>query len=409
MKTELTPHSGFLSSRVLICVVVLAAAFTLPLLFVFGKNSADFATQVPKQNNLQSLTGRLEKRIVENGSVTMDLDLSRLNGISFAPVRPAALQFAVAANSFFSILVFNDLLRGPEQGSMELIPQGETPSGLPVSLAGSLKQLVIEKLPSGEAFDLAVRDGKTGLVFFNIEGNLYDYDAKAQLLSITEGRLLISKEFANALGQPSGADSVVGKISVGAAMQPTEITRLANGEPKSIVMPPLRSAGGPEAPTLVPGPDVIVGELPSLEQFGSAGTQVGLAVGTDSCNNGDQPLNWFALPNNDHPVIPQNLYRQSGGATNNERFEQIGQSSMKHAFLAFGKQPLQPWLQHQQLRDRQPSLSRMFGSLYREPECGTKPGFAGLGQSFHRLLPLEPRPERPQRPCAQRCIAPDHC
>lgn len=84
----------------------------------------------------------------------------------------------------------------------------------------------------------------------------------------------------------------------------------------------------------MPGPDVIVGELPSLEQFGSAGTQVGLAVGTDSCNNGDQPLNWFALPNNDHPVIPQNLYRQSGGATNNERFEQIGQSSMKHAFLA---------------------------------------------------------------------------
>jgi len=56
MKTELTPHSGFLSSRVLICVVVLTAAFTLPLLFVFGKNSADFATQVPKQNNLQSLT-----------------------------------------------------------------------------------------------------------------------------------------------------------------------------------------------------------------------------------------------------------------------------------------------------------------------------------------------------------------
>jgi hypothetical protein len=27
------------------------------------------------------------------------------------------LQFAVAANSFFSILVFNDLLRGPDHGS----------------------------------------------------------------------------------------------------------------------------------------------------------------------------------------------------------------------------------------------------------------------------------------------------
>ena len=42
--------------------------------------------------------------IVENGSVTMDLDLNRLNGISSRSARPAELQFAVAANSFFSIL-----------------------------------------------------------------------------------------------------------------------------------------------------------------------------------------------------------------------------------------------------------------------------------------------------------------
>jgi hypothetical protein len=45
-------------------------------------------------------------------------------------------------------------------------------------------------------------------------------------------------------------------------------------------------------------------------------------------------LNWLALPNNDHPVIPQNLYRMSGGATNDDRFEQIGQSNVKHAFTA---------------------------------------------------------------------------
>jgi hypothetical protein len=45
-------------------------------------------------------------------------------------------------------------------------------------------------------------------------------------------------------------------------------------------------------------------------------------------------LDWFALPQVDHPVIPQNLYRMSGGATNDERFEQIGQSWLKHAFTA---------------------------------------------------------------------------
>ena len=101
-----------------------------------------------------------------------------------------------------------------------------------------------------------------------------------------------------------------------------------------MVMPPLRGAAGAETPTLVPGPDVIVGELPAMAQFGSNGNFVGLAMGTTSCNNGDQPLNWFALPQTDHPVIPQNLYRMSGGANNNDRFEQIGQSWLKHAFTA---------------------------------------------------------------------------
>jgi hypothetical protein len=99
-----------------------------------------------------------------------------------------------------------------------------------------------------------------------------------------------------------------------------------------MVMPPLK--GGAEGPTLVAGPDVIVGDLPEMAQYGSDGNFVGLAVGTTSCNNGDQPLDWFALPNTDHPVIPQNFYRMSGGVSNNDRFEQVGQSWLKHAFLA---------------------------------------------------------------------------
>ena len=257
-----------------------------------------------------------------------------------APCRedPTTLQFAVAANSFFPVLVFNELLRGPEPGSMALIPAGVNASGysLPAALGASLKQLAIEKLPSGEAFDLAVRDGKTGFTFFNIEGHQYDYDATGQLLSITGGRLLISKEFASALGRPADVSAAVGRISIGAAMQAIEIDQLVNGEPKSVAMPPLRYGVGSETPTLVPGPDVIVGDLPSMAQFGNDTVNhlVGLGVGTTSCNNGDQPFNWFALPNTDHPVIPQNLYRMSGGATNDERFEQIGQSWMKHAFTA---------------------------------------------------------------------------
>ena len=282
-------------------------------------------------------TGVLQKMIVESGTATMELDLNRLNGITSMAPKFEALRFDVTANSFFSILVFNDLLRGPEQGSMALMPEGVNAPGdsnLPVALNASLRQLAIEKLPSGEQFELAVRDAKTGFTFFNIEGQQYDYDANARLLAIAGGRLTISRDLANALGRPSEAGAVVGEISIGAAMQPVEIKELANGEVKEVTMPPVHSVTGAQAPMATHGPDVIVGDLPNLEQQGSAGTQVGLAVATTSCNNGDQPLDWFQLPDTDHPVIPQNLYRMAGGADNTERFEQIGQSWLKHAFFA---------------------------------------------------------------------------
>src|SRR5262249_10544733 len=255
------------------------------------------------------------------------------NGNGSLVARPVSLHFAVAANSFFSILVFNNLLRGAEEGSMALIPQNST--ALPTALGGSINQLTVEKLPSGGQFDLAVRDAKTGFTFFNIERHQYDYDAGAQSLSITGGRLLISNEFANVLGHPADAGAIVGKISIGASVQPIEVQTLVNGKTKSAVMPPLRVALGPQTPLLVPGPDIIVGDLPQVAQGGNDTINhfVGLGVATTSCNNGDQPVDWFSS-NSDHPYIPQNLYRMSGGANNNERFEQIGQSWGKHAFLA---------------------------------------------------------------------------
>src|SRR5262249_17604212 len=228
----------------------------------------------------------------------------------------------------------NGQLRGPEAGSIALVPQGRANPLLPAVLAASLKQLVVEKLSPGAAFDLAVRDVRTGLRFFNVEGHQYDYDAKTQSLNIQGGRLLISDEFAKTLGRPSDAGANVGRISIGAAMQPIEVTQLVSGEPKSVVMPPLGGATGGALPARISGPDVIVGDLPDVEQLGSAGTQVGLGIATTSCNNGTAPVDWFQLPNTDHPVVPQNLYRMSGGTDNTERFEQVGQSWLKHTFFA---------------------------------------------------------------------------
>ncbi len=287
-----------------------------------------------QQNTSAAPTGKLQKMIVDNGSVTLHLDLSGLNGNDDLTTRPVGLQFTAGANSFFPILVFNDLLRGLEPGSISLIPQSRPNPLIPAALAISLRQLVIEKSSPGAAFDLVVRDARTGFTFFNVEGHEYHYDAMAKSLSIQGGRLLISQSFARALGRPQDAGVNVGTISIGAEMQPIEITEVAGGEIRSVEMPPLGGAVRGQVPTQISGPDVIVGDLPDMEQLGSAGTQVGLAVATTSCNNGDQPVDWFQLPNTDHPVVPQNLYRMSGGADNTERFEQVGQSWLKHTFFA---------------------------------------------------------------------------
>ena len=328
-------------------LVLVAIGVAMPLWGVSARPASQTARSPERSGSAVATaapTGTLQKMIVENGSVTMDLDLNRLNGISSSTQNLQQARFAVAANSFFPILVFNDQLRGPVPGSMALVPvAAAVPAAgasvsqatrLPLQLGASLKQLAVEKLPSGQGADLAVRDSNTGFTFFNIQGHQYDYDPAAQSLAITNGKLLVSKELANAMGRPSDAGTVAGRISIGGAMQPIEITQIANGQPQAVIMPPMQHAADPATPTLVPGPDVIVGEIDSVEQAGNDATSVGLGVGTVSCNNGDQPIDWHPLPNTNHPVIPQNLYRMSGGVDNTERLEQIGQSWMKHAFFA---------------------------------------------------------------------------
>src|SRR5262249_48621272 len=144
--------------------ITLAGFAVLSVLF-FG-NSADSYAAQSKQNVSGAPTGTLQKMIVQNASVTTQLDLNGLNGSNSLVARPVTLQFSVGANSFFPILVFNDLLRSVEPGSMALIP--ENVPALPAQLSASLKQLVVDKLPSNQGFDFVVRDSKTQFIFFTV-------------------------------------------------------------------------------------------------------------------------------------------------------------------------------------------------------------------------------------------------
>jgi hypothetical protein len=83
--------------------------------------------------------------------------------------------------------------------------------------------------------------------------------------------------------------------------------------------------------TAMAGPDVIVGDLPDVSNYTSGGAIGGLrsySVGTTSCNVGTTELSWISSTNQ-HPVISGNMYRLANG-----RFEQIGQSWLKHGFTA---------------------------------------------------------------------------
>ncbi|MFZ1218616.1 MAG: hypothetical protein WAO00_04945, partial [Chthoniobacterales bacterium] len=257
-----------------------ALGYLVLLLLILGNSSANCAP-LAEQTSSEAPAGVMERLVVARGSVVIDLDLNRLPQISSEKpkAKPTSFHFDVDANSFFTLLVFNNALRGPEPGSMALIPAGG--ASLPGPLA-SLGPLVIEKTHAGDQFGLVVREGQTGSIVFNIEGERYEYDAASHSLGIKEGRLLVSEALANKLGRPEDRGANVGRISISAATYPIEVTTIVNGAAQSSTLPP-RSAEAPTVPNLVPGPDIIVGDLPSMEQFGAAGSQVGLAVGTTSC------------------------------------------------------------------------------------------------------------------------------
>mgnify|MGYP003694121621 CR=1 FL=1 len=217
---------------------------------------------------------------------------------------------------------------------MALVPQNNV--ALPAVLTASLNRLTIEQAHSGETFDMVVRDAIERFCIFNIEGNLH-YDANTQQLGIQGGRVLISEALANNLGHPREAGTQAGTISIDTAVNPISTSTVVNGKVESSILPP-NNALVPGGHVPVPGPDIIVGDLPAMVEASPtpnpSDTQVGLGIATTSCNNGDQPVHFFAIPNTDHSVICENLYRMSGGPNNNDRFEQIGESWVKHTFGA---------------------------------------------------------------------------
>lgn len=235
-----------------------------------------------------------------------------------------ALLFGLeATKSPFHIVAINGDYSGVGEGEMSARDARVRVAGSSGGVVESVGLRVVRESPMSAAFEFSVY-GEGRLRLFDLTSATVDFwsDSDTALL---DGDVRVSDELAAALGMDEAAGVVIGRLAVSIRLKLIE----------SLVMD---TAGAPGAAVGGEvGPDVIVGRLASCQQFGRVGAigsgVVGLAIGTDSCNKGDVPFNWFALPNGDHPMIPMHLYRLKT-VNGSERFEQLGYSWMKHGFTA---------------------------------------------------------------------------
>lgn len=214
---------------------------------------------------------------------------------------------------------------------------------------GSVTALSTDHLVTADGVTFDSRNGSFTVADFVLVGEQFSYSADAdwarlrgelpalELTSVRaafsqqSGELLIpalSVRISKALAAQLGDASLSGQ-SVGTAVVRAAVSAGAIDQSAPISSPELARGDGASAGT--PVGDMQFCEMYGLRQFGNTETHVGLALATTSWNVGDADLEWFALPNESHPFIGQNLFRLE-----NDRFMQIGQSWVKHGFFALG-------------------------------------------------------------------------
>ncbi|MBX3393859.1 MAG: hypothetical protein KF841_00685 [Phycisphaerae bacterium] len=206
-------------------------------------------------------------------------------------------------------------------------------SGIQVAVPEGTKPTSFEGqiVASEDAFPLfSLSDGKAS--FMN--------NAIGRILEIRGSNVAITAELAAALGEPKLEGVFIGRLDIHSDVV------FAGGDEEPAPQPVPGIGGDPRAPS---GADVIVGGVgvsgfngsnPNdvINNFAIADSIKAYSVATTSCNLGDAELNWFDCSDQNnpqcarHPVISQNMYRLKAG-----RFEQLGQSWLKHGFCALSE------------------------------------------------------------------------
>ncbi len=194
----------------------------------------------------------------------------------------------------------------------------------PATPLPQLMRLRPEFTPEDTALGWVRASDDTGRAVLLFRDTLAMLDPLTGRLTIRVNQLMLGDGLAEALGRPGDREITIGTAVIHAHMEP-----IADSVAYAA---PMDSVGGVAggtcfaAGTGVIGPDVIVGDLVDIQSYPPENGISAFAVGTDSCNAGDEPANWIASTP-DHPVISQSMYRLQG-----TRFEQIGMSWLKHGF-----------------------------------------------------------------------------
>lgn len=189
------------------------------------------------------------------------------------------------------------------EGTIEFI----TPDGLHIGAGFSLNDSGSMLIGGERVIDV---NSSTGAVFVDINS------------------ISISRELASALGDPSLEGLVIGSAESDMLITYRRGAEMIDG---------LIGDGELQYYTTSCqgsfGPDVIVGDLPSMGNYPAVGGIEAYSVATTSCNMGTQNLLWFS-GNSNHPVICQNIYRFKALPNGVTQIEQIGLGWLKHGFAA---------------------------------------------------------------------------
>ncbi len=190
--------------------------------------------------------------------------------------------------------------------------------------------LLLDEPSLGVRADVALARGVVGddavLVLRGLRAGV---DRRVGRITLPSMTVVISPALAEALGDPTLSGESIGSAVVRGMATPVGDTHY---QPMKPTVSELRQTEGLGS-VAAGGADMTFCQLFDLRQFGRTSTTLGLAVATTSWNVGTADLMWFQNPDARHPYIVSNLYRLK-----DDRFEQIGQSWIKHGFFALSSE-----------------------------------------------------------------------